>query len=169
MEDGDKKRVYGMNLQGIIDMMWPDDEDGRNGCIMTGLYAASLVAVFAACLFLSGCSPRVIERTIVKTDTVRMNHTAMDSIYVIDSVFVHEWHEGDTVRIETTRWRDRWRELVVHDSVYVAKTDTLRVVSAGKPQSTCPTGWQWFQIWVGRIALVALAFVLTFKIIKRWL
>jgi hypothetical protein len=35
----------------------------------------------------------------------------------------------------------------------------------------CPglTGWQWFQIWVGRIALVLLLCYIIFKIVKRFL
>ena len=71
---------------------------------------------------LSGCTTTkyvpVIEHT---TDTLVQRVVERDSIHVHDSIRVSE--NGDTVTIERwhTQFRDRWH----HDSVYVAKHDTI--------------------------------------------
>lgn len=30
-----------------------------------------------------------------------------------------------------------------------------------------PTGWQWFQIWIGRIALLTLSLTIIYRLLKR--
>ena len=71
---------------------------------------------------LSGCTTTkyvpVIEHT---TDTLVQRVVERDSIHVHDSIRVSE--KGDTVTVERwhTQYRDRWH----HDSVYVAKHDTI--------------------------------------------
>lgn len=32
-----------------------------------------------------------------------------------------------------------------------------------------PTGWQWFQIWIGRVAAAAIGLYLLYKVIKQYL
>ena len=76
----------------------------------------------AAILLLTGCTTTkyvpVIEH---QTDTLIQRVVERDSIHVHDSIRVTE--KGDTVKIERwhTQYRDRWH----HDSVYVAKYDTI--------------------------------------------
>ena len=71
---------------------------------------------------LSGCTTTkyvpVIEHT---TDTLVQRVVERDSIHVHDSIRVSE--KGDTVTVERwhTQYRDRWH----HDSVYVARHDTI--------------------------------------------
>lgn len=74
--------------------------------------------------------------------------------------------QGDTVRIETLRWRDRWRERIIRDTSYVAVRDTIRVTTTrevAKPLSS----WQSFQIWTGRLALIAITLTMAIVIIRR--
>ena len=55
------------------------------------------------------------------TDTLIQKMTQRDSIHVHDSIRVTE--KGDTVTIERwhTQFRDRWH----HDSIYIARHDTI--------------------------------------------
>ena len=89
----------------------------------------AIMKTFLVCLafallgwLLSGCTTTkyvpVIEHT---TDTLVQRVVERDSIHVHDSIRVSE--KGDTVTIERwhTQYRDRWH----HDSVYIARHDTI--------------------------------------------
>jgi len=76
--------------------------------------------VFASCR-----SVRYVEVEKVSRDTVWQNHTAHDSIYVRDSVYVHEWAAGDTVYLERTRWQTKFVERLRTDTVYKSRVDTV--------------------------------------------
>ena len=105
-------------------------------------------------------SERIAEVVKIKTDSVY--------VYRQDSVIIQI--RGDTVLI------DRWRLLYkyknttdtfsLRDSVYIDRrinvTETVEV--------NRPTGWQWFQIWCGRILLwilLAGAMYLAYKLIIK--
>ena len=98
-------------------------DDSEQDFIKTILITLAFVImwVIIVCL-LSGCTTTkyvpVIEHT---TDTLVQRVVERDSIHVHDSIRVSE--KGDTVKIERwhTQYRDRWH----HDSVYVAKHDTI--------------------------------------------
>ena len=49
------------------------------------------------------------EKVKIVRDTVRLVSHQRDTIVLRDSVFSSERTVGDTVRIETTRWRTEWR------------------------------------------------------------
>ena len=71
---------------------------------------------------LSSCTTtRYIPVIEHATDTLVQRVVERDSIHVHDSIRV--WEKGDTVTIERwhTQYRDRWH----HDSVYIAKHDTI--------------------------------------------
>ena len=82
----------------------------------------------AACLLVlavAGCSPKIVERIVVRHDTTTVHH--MDTTYRRDSVYIREWMKGDTVYVDRFRdryvFRDRWRDSVsvreVHDTTAV--------------------------------------------------
>lgn len=76
-----------------------------------------------------------------------------DSIFRYDSVFVKE--KGDTLILE--RYKYLYKNNIVKDSIFI--NDTIRVpypVEVVKQVKAPLTGWQNFQIWCGRIALVVL-------------
>ena len=88
--------------------------------------AAVLLAV--ATWLLCGC--KHIEYVTVPelhTDTLYVSKTQHDSVYVKDSIYVHEWAKGDTVYVERLQWQTRWRERVRIDTVYRSRTDSVAV------------------------------------------
>ena len=67
------------------------------------------------------------ERVKIVRDTVRLVSHQRDTLVLRDSVFCSEKTVGDTVRIETTRWRTEWRTLVKTDTVWRWRTDSATV------------------------------------------
>jgi hypothetical protein len=86
-----------------------------------------------------------------------------DSVYLFDSVYVKE--KGDTLIME--RYRYLYRDKLIRDSIHI--NDTIRVpypVEVAKQVKKPLTGWQNFQIWCGRIALVAVLFLLIYFVLR---
>ncbi len=128
-----------------------------------------IVSVLALAIvwLLSSCrSVKVIEKEVIKTDTVNTLKLRIDSIYVNDSIYIREFVQGDTVHITTDRWHTRWRDRILYDSIYIAQRDTVTVTTT-KEVPRKLNGWQWFQIWTGRLALLAIALAAGVVIIKR--
>lgn len=67
------------------------------------------------------------ERVKIVRDTVRLISHQRDTLVLRDSVFSSERTVGDTVRIETTRWRTEWKTLVRTDTVWRWRTDSAAV------------------------------------------
>ena len=72
------------------------------------------------------------ERVKIVRDTVRLVSHQRDTLVLRDSVFTSEKTVGDTVRIETTRWRTEWKTLVRTDTVWRWRTDSAATVSETK-------------------------------------
>lgn len=127
------------------------------------LALAAAVAVFGL-LLLTGCTTtKYVPVETVRIDTMKVTKYERDSIYIHDSTIVRE--NGDTMLIEKwhTRWRDRWH----HDSVYIARHDTI-------PQPYPVTEYvehkrsktDWFFIITGIIALIAVIVYAAVKVRK---
>ena len=91
--------------------------------------------IIAAFILLLCPSCRTAERTVktaatqlaVRTDTLRLfTHTA-DTLLRRDSIFVREVLRSDTVLIERTHFRTDRIAAMRHDTVYISRTDTLRL------------------------------------------
>lgn len=101
-----------------------DRRESESGEVIKQIAKTLLVCIAFALLgwLLSGCTTTkyvpVIEHT---TDTLVQRVVERDSIHVHDSIRVSE--KGDTVTVERwhTQYRDRWH----HDSVYIARHDTI--------------------------------------------
>lgn len=83
------------------------------------------IALLIAC---TGCSPRVTSDVQkVKSDTIYVGRDVRDSIYVRDSLYIHEYARGETIYVDRTRWReyivDRWKR----DTIYKSRVDTCYV------------------------------------------
>ena len=94
------------------------------GALVTWL--ALMLLAMAALLLSGGCTRKVYvptEHTVYNTDTVYEAVLRVDSVIQRDSVAVVQ--KGDTVLI--TRYRDRYRVKERTDTVYKAKTDSVRV------------------------------------------
>ena len=120
---------------------------------------------------LTGCTgARYITVETVKLDTVWENHTVRDSIFVEqhDSIVLHT--KGDTVTVERWHYRDRWRDRLKTDTVYISKRDT--VIQAGEPLDTGDglSWWDEARIWIGNIVLLvwfAAAAIWFHKVLKK--
>jgi len=122
----------------------------------------SIFTVILLC-FCSSCkTPQYIP--IETTKIEYRDKVVRDSIFRYDSIFVKE--KGDTFILE--RYRYLYKDKVVRDSIFV--NDTIRVpfpVEVVKAVKKPLSGWQNFQVWCGRIALVAVLLLLIYFVRKR--
>lgn len=124
------------------------------------LMAAAMV------LLLTGCKTIYVPVETVRTDTLMVAHIVTDSVYVDrythDSVYIHE--RGDTVWFEKwhTRYVDRWRDRVTHDTIYKSKTDSVTVVQPIKTADSL-TRWQRWRLNVANVVLTVLGAVLVYS------
>lgn len=88
------------------------------------LLALSLTAFVLMCLVATGCSRKVyVPLETVRTEKDVVTRWLTDTVIQNDTRFI--FVKGDTV----IDWRDRWRERIkeVHDTLYIERTDTVRV------------------------------------------
>lgn len=105
-------------------------------------------------------SGRYIPVETVRTDSIYINQVQRDSIYRHDSIYIRE--KGDTVWME--RYKYVYRDKVVHDTMYVNQTDTIR---EPYPVEKELTRWQQMKLELGGWAFgIIIAFAL---IIVGWM
>ena len=73
------------------------------GLAVFNSFVVALLALAIVWLLSSCRSVRVIEKEVIKTDTVNTTKLRIDSIYINDSIYIHEFTQGDTVHITTDR------------------------------------------------------------------
>jgi len=86
-----------------------------------------------------------------------------DSVIRYDSVHVKD--KGDTLILE--RYKYLYKNKILKDSIFI--NDTIRVpypVEVVKQTEAPLSSWQNFQIWCGRLALIALLFVTIYFVWK---
>ena len=84
-----------------------------------------LLAVAVVAFFITGCSPKIVEKVRTEYVTQLVHHR--DTVSTKDSVYIREWMKGDTVYVDRFRdryvFRDRWRDSIqvreVHDTTAV--------------------------------------------------
>lgn len=129
-------------------------------CLTNTVLLISLLLLFSGC-----ASVRTAGGSSDRNREEYANHRQVDSVtvYVRDSIVLRI--AGDTVfhdRWHTLcrdRWRDRSDTLVVRDSLWREVS-----VMVEKPLN----GWQNFQLWAGRIALILLIGGVLFFVVKRF-
>lgn len=115
----------------------------------------ALLAIMA-----TGCTTTkyVPVETIRYRDSVRIVER-MDSIFVHDSVYIHQWHDRDTTWVEKvtvhTRYRDRWRV----DTIIMYRRDSVPypVEVAKEVIKYQLRWWQKPLVWLGGLSLIGLA------------
>jgi hypothetical protein len=117
------------------------------------------------CALLQGCKSieyvPVIEH---KTDTVRVNVTQRDSVYLHDSIMV--WQKGDTMTID--RWHTKYVLKEVHDTTYISKTDSVPApYPVVKEVPAELSTWQSFRMTLGTIAMCLLVLYFIYRIIRK--
>ena len=112
-------------------------------------------------LVMTSCStpkPVVLERVVVKTDTLYKARTSVDTFRLHDSVYVEHYTRGDTVYRLKSVWRWRDRISVKTDTIYKAmlQTDTTRLpIPVERKLST----WERTQMRVGQFTIGAVVLV----------
>lgn len=123
--------------------------------VITLLFLLGMLILLASAV--CSCSRvQYVPVETVRTDLVYMNKTVRDSVYVMDSVLVVK---GDTVT--EYRWRYIYKHRNNTDTVYVNRTDSVRVPY---PVEKRLSKWQQFKMDVGGYAVVT-AIVLVFAIV----
>ena len=119
----------------------------------------------AAMVLLTGCKTVYVPVETVRTDTLIVAHIVTDSVwvdrYMHDSVYIHE--KGDTVWFEKwhTRYVDRWRDRVTHDTIYRSKTDSVTMTrEVEKPL----TKSQRARLHLANVVLVLLGFAVLYGV-----
>ena len=142
-------------------------ETKRNGCVGVLLWMLIILLAGFVLVGLGACrSVRYIPVESVRHDSVVTILHHRDSIYQHDSVYIKE--KADTVLIE--RWHTRWRDRVSHDTLYISKTDTIRIPvpverKLTKAERTYITIGKWS---VGAVAGLVLAAICFIFFRRRW-
>ena len=141
-----------------------NERSAYTGC---GYSLAAFIILLLAALFLGSCrSVQYIPVESVRYDSIIVSLYQRDSIYQHDSVYIRE--KADTVLIE--RWHTRWRDRVSHDTMYISKTDTIRIPvpverKLTKAERTYITIGKWS---VGAVAGLILAVICFVFFRRRW-
>lgn len=116
-----------------------------------------LFIILLAVGWLTSCTTtKVVTVEKVKTDTTYITKHQRDSVWLHDSIQVSE--KGDTIRIE--RWRTKYIEREVHDTLYHAKHDSVPVpYPVEKIVPAELSWWQQARIHLANILLFGLVIV----------
>lgn len=147
-----------------------DDDDPRDEMLKAFVRAIGTIFAFVLILFfialLTSCKTRTVVVETVRTDTTYISKQQRDSIWLHDSIFMHEYQSGDTVFMLRDRWHTKYIESIKHDTTYIAKTDSVPVPYPVEVK--VPRELNWWQktlqrtggialilllVWIGRIAL----------------
>ena len=129
--------------------------------IITYLVAVLLLLIALIC---GGCSTtKYVPVETIKRDTVYQSKIERDSVYLHDSVYVKEWQKGDTIYRDRDRWYVKYVEKEIHDTLYQSKVDSIAVPY---PVEKELTWWEKKKIEFGELAMVVMAGLLCFVVIK---
>lgn len=138
-------------------------EDDYYERIVKAILTAIAILIIAS--WLMGCKSveRVVTVPEYHSDTVLVNRTARDSIYMHDSIYVKE--TGDTVWIE--KWHTRWENHLAHDTTYISKTDSVPVPYPVPEYIEKPlTWWQKTKMYAGVVMLAAIGIISLIGLIR---
>ena len=152
------------------DYYFYNDDDPREDMLRAFIRAIGTIFAFVLILFfiamLTSCKTRTVVVETVRTDTTYITKQQRDSIWLHDSIFMHEYQSGDTVFMLRDRWHTKYIESIKHDTTYIAKTDSVPVPYPVEVK--VPRELSWWQktlqrtggialilllVWIGRIAL----------------
>lgn len=116
------------------------------------LYCLIRILACLLLLFFSSCkSVQYVPVVEYHTDTTYITKQQRDSIWLHDSVYVHEYAKGDTIYMELVKWHTRYVEKVLTDTLYKHKTDS---VPKPYPVPAKLTTWERTKMDFGGIAIV---------------
>lgn len=120
------------------------------------LTALALALLGIALSVIVGCSPRIVEREVVRThhDTLRLVDKQRDSIFHRDSIYLVERWMGDTLIREKTREIIRYHDRTQHDTIVkvVVKEASQKVVKEKRKP-----WWNDLRQWLYIVVIAAVA------------
>lgn len=134
----------------------------------TVVFFLMLAALVVLSLFTSCTTTKTVTVERVKHDTLTITRQQRDSIFMHDSIYVNQFSRGDTVFLEVQKWHTQFRDRWHHDSIYIARRDSVPVPYPVERQVPAELSWwQQLQIWLGRLVLVAMAVCAGWWIVKK--
>ena len=129
---------------------------------MRKLVVAMVVMLASACT-----TTKYVEVPVVHTDTLIVTNHQKDSVWLHDSIYMHEWMKGDTIMVDRVVYHTKIHETLRTDTVYQHRVDSIAKpypveVKVEKPLSW----WQKLRIHAGEALLVLLAVACAIGIIK---
>ena len=136
------------------------------GCLLSMLSVTFIALAIALMLSFSSCTTTCyvpVERHT--TDTLIQTKVQKDSVWLHDSIHVSE--KGDTIRIE--KWHTRYIERLSHDTLYVAKRDSVPVpYEVTKEVPAKLSSVQVGLMVIGLFAILALILVVVYKLKRKF-
>ena len=142
-----------------------------------------LTLILALCLMLVGCKTieyvpieKVVEKEIVKRDSIYITKIKVDSIKEVDSVYVNTYIKGDTIYQDKYKYVYRYKDKVRVDTLWVFGIDSVivdstKTITLTKEVEKKLTKWQSFKQDVGGISIgivIVLLLYLMCKIYRRF-
>lgn len=141
-----------------------NEQKAYKGCgwsLIAFLFLLAAVLIFCSCT-----TTRYVTVPEYHTDTLIQNTVLKDSVFLHDSIYHME--KGDTVLIE--RWHTRYKEKLVHDTLYQHRVDTI-----AKPYPVPEyierklTWWQRLRLHLGNIMLAVIGAAILYAAAKIYL
>lgn len=143
-----------------------DEEKLRAGCWQTVIFLVAVAIVMIICSFTSCKSVEYVPIIEHHTDTLIQTKVQHDSIYINDSTVITE--KGDTVKIE--KWHTKYMEKQVHDTLYIAKNDTVpQPYPVIKEVPEKLSWWQQTRLHLSNILLWLVGIIGVVYIVRWWL
>ena len=102
----------------IYEFHKPDNRDREEQTV--GDMLMGFILGLIVCLLITMCSSCTTTKYITvpeyHTDTLMINKTLHDSIWVHDSVMVTQYQKGDTIYQESSKWHTKYVLKEVHDT-----------------------------------------------------
>lgn len=117
------------------------------------------IIILTAVAMLAGCrTTKYVTVPEHHTDTVLHVKQQRDSVWLHDSVFVHEYTKGDTIFRDRDRWHTHYVERLTVDTFYQSRVDSVLLpyeVVREVPREL--TRWQRARIHMGELLLALIA------------
>ena len=132
-----------------------------------GVFLLALV-ICGAITLLTGCKhTEYVTVPEYHTDTLYQSKVQKDSVYLRDSIYVHEYAKGDTIFLESRKWLTKYVEKLRTDTIYQSKVDSVPVpypVTEYVEKSL--SWWQKFRLGIGNIVLIGIGIYFLIVIFK---
>ena len=129
-----------------------------------------VIIILAAVAMLTGCrTTKYVTVPEHHTDTVYQVKQQRDSVWLHDSVFVHEYTKGDTIFRDRDRWHTHYVERLTVDTFYESRVDSVPVPYEVVKEVPRPRSKLELVVFcAGLISIMALIFFFALKV-KRFL